>query len=176
VVLPPAAWFIVKPVRVLAPALVNVPCQTATLCVDDPARFAEAEALYTEAEAFVSANVEQIGISPKLVFCSSEQCAESFGLGARAAVTQGTFGTVIGPRAWEPHLVRHEMIHYVQARRLNVYRLIFLPRWFVEGMAYAMSDDPRVPLAEPWESDRLQFLAWYEKVGRERLWQEARKL
>jgi hypothetical protein len=176
VVLPPAAWILVKPVRVLAPTLVDVRCLSATLCIDDPVRADEAQALYAEAEAYVSANVEQIGRPPKLVFCATEACAQSFGLGARAAVTVGTLGTVIGPRAWVPYLVRHEMIHYVQGRRINVLRLLFKPRWFVEGMAYAMSGDPRVPLPEPFEAYRRAFVEWYANVGRERLWEEARRL
>lgn len=172
----PLAWFLVKSVRVVAPGLVGVTCVTRTVCVDDTGRFEEAARLYAEAEAFVSANVDQIGTAPKVIFCSTEDCARSFGLGARAAVTHGTLGTIIGPRAWVPYLVRHEMIHYLQARRLNVYRLLVMPKWWIEGMAYAMSEDPRAPLGEPWESDRRRFLAWYRGVGKERLWQEARKL
>jgi hypothetical protein len=176
VVLPPVAWFLVKPVRVIAPTFVQVTCPHPTLCVDDPARLDEARKLYTEAEAFVSANVEQIGRSPRLVFCSTEQCAQSFGLGRRAAVSVGTLGIVLGPRAWVDHLVRHEMIHYVQARRLNVFRLLFMPKWFVEGMAYAMSDDPRAPLDQPFEGWRQEFRAWHGRIDAAALWPEARKL
>jgi hypothetical protein len=54
--------------------------------------------------------------------------------------------------------------------------MLFLPRWLVEGMAYALSEDPRLPLPEPQESERRQFMAWYAQVGRDRLWAEARKL
>lgn len=174
--MPLVSWFVVKPVRVVAPTLVNVTCPRPTLCVDDPTRLDEASALYTEAEAFVSANVEQIGRSPKLVFCSTEQCAQSFGLGRRAAVSVGTLGIVVGPRAWHDYLVRHEMIHYVQGRRLNVLRLLFMPKWFVEGMAYAMSGDPRVPLPEPFEGWREEFRAWHGRIDANALWAEARKL
>jgi hypothetical protein len=176
VVLPPVAWFLVKPVRVIAPTFAGVTCPKPTLCVDDPAKLDEAGKLYTEAEAFVSANVEQIGRAPKLVFCSTERCAQDFGLGRRAAVSLGTLGIVIGPRAWQDYLVRHEMIHYVQGRRLNVLRLLFMPKWFVEGMAYAMSEDPRAPLAEPFEGWRSEFRAWHARVAPDALWAEARKL
>ena len=175
-VLPPVAWFVVKPVRVMAPTFLAVTCARPTLCVDDPSKLDEANRLYTEAETFVSANVEQIGRSPRLVFCSTEACAQSFGLGRRAAVTVGTLGIVIGPRAWHDYLVRHEMIHYVQGRRLNVLRLLFMPKWFVEGMAYAMSDDPRQTLAEPFESWRGEFRAWHGRIDRNALWREAREL
>jgi hypothetical protein len=176
VVVPVASWFIVKPVRVAAPSLAKVTCVSATVCVDDLASADEAKKLYLDAEQFVSQKVEQIGKSPRVVFCATEACAQDFGLGPRAAVTVGTLGIVIGPRAWTDYLVRHEMIHYVQGRRINVLRLLFKPEWFVEGMAYALSEDPRVPLSEPFEAWRSEFLAWHEKVGRDRLWVEGRKL
>jgi hypothetical protein len=175
-VLPPAAWFVVPAVRVLAPTWVGVTCVSDRLCVDDPALAGPAAALAAEAEDFVSRNIDQVGRPPRIVFCSTDACARKFGLGLRASLTLGTFGIVIGPRAWQPYLVRHEMIHYLQGRRLNVYALLFKPKWFVEGMAYALSEDPRHPLNEPFESWRAQFLAWYAQVGRERLWREARKL
>ena len=176
IVLPVAAWFVVKPVRVLAPTFAGASCPTRDVCVDDPARLEEAKELHREAEAFVSANVYQMGRTPRVVFCSTEACAQAFGLGPRAAVTVGTFGTVIGPRAWTPYLVRHEMIHFLQGRRLHALALLVKPRWFVEGMAYALSEDPRRPLNEPFESWRQEFLAWYAQVGKERLWSEARRL
>jgi hypothetical protein len=175
-VLPPAAWVVVPAVRVLAPRWVGMTCVSDTLCVDDPALAGTAAALAAEADEFVSRHVDQIGRPPRIVFCSTQECARTFGLGRRASLTLGTFGIVIGPRAWQPYLVRHEMIHYLQGRRLNVFLLLFKPEWFVEGMAYALSEDPRHPLPEPFESWRAQFLAWYAQVGPERLWQEARRL
>jgi hypothetical protein len=42
--LPLAAWAFVKPVRVLAPELEGLECE-GSVCVDDPARRAEAEQL-----------------------------------------------------------------------------------------------------------------------------------
>jgi hypothetical protein len=72
--------------------------------------------------------------------------------------------------------VRHELIHYAQAERLGTLRLLFKPQWFVEGMAYALSQDPREPLTEPFESQRKRFRAWYAGVGKQGLWQAARDL
>jgi len=174
--LPVAAWFIVKPVRVLAPALVGVTCVRTNVCVDEVARAADAQALYDEAVAFVSARVAPIQRPPRMVFCWTQRCADAFGLGDRAAVMMGTWGAVIGPRAWTYWIVRHELIHYVQARRLNALAMILKPQWLIEGMAYALSEDPRRPLSEPWEGHRRRFLAWYAQVGRDRMWDEARKL
>jgi hypothetical protein len=70
--------------------------------------------------------------------------------------------------------VRHEMIHHLQKERLGNLRCwLVTPEWFFEGMAYALSEDPRATLAEPWQQYRSRFLAWYQRVGKARLWAEA---
>lgn len=176
IIIPLAAWFIVKPIRVLAPQLVGVSCLSASVCVDDATQFQTAKILYSEALSFVSQAVSPIEGAPRVIFCSTEACAQAFGLGARSAVTIGAFGTVIGPKAWRPYYVRHEMIHYLQGERLGVLRLLSKPSWFVEGMAYSLSQDPRTPLAEPFEGYRKEFLSWYASIDKQRIWVEARKL
>jgi hypothetical protein len=175
-IVPALAWAIVKPVRVLAPEWGNVTCTSRTVCVEDVTKRAEAEALYAEAVTFVSKEVSPVPGGPRVTFCSSQACADYFGLGARSAVTLATMGTVIGPRAWKPYYVRHELIHYMQGRQLGVPQLLLKPSWFVEGMAYGLSGDPRVPLAQPFESYRSEFVTWYKSVGREKLWVEAGRL
>ncbi len=176
VITPLVAWMFVKPIRVVAPQLMNVSCLSTTICVDDVAKYPEAERLYAEAAHFVAATVGPVERTPKVIFCASMVCAQSFGLGARSAVTIGSFGTVIGPRAWQAHYVRHEMIHHLQAERIGIIPLLFKPSWFVEGMAYTLSQDPRVPLAEPFEDYRKQFRAWYASINHQQLWGQARKL
>ncbi|TFY96164.1 hypothetical protein [Ramlibacter humi] len=175
-IVPALAWALVKPVRVIAPEWAGVTCTTTTVCVDDTSKSAEAAALYAQAVQFVDAKVSRIPGHPRVTFCSSQACADHFGLGARSAVTVGTFGTVIGPRAWKPYYVRHELIHYLQAREFGVLRLLAKPSWFVEGMAYGLSEDPRVPLSQPFEGYRSDFLAWYRSVGKDRLWAEGSRL
>lgn len=170
VVTPAAAWILVKPVRVLAPQWVGIACSTATVCVEDKAEWARATTLHAEALAFVDHAVGTLQAPPKVIFCSTEHCAESFGLGARSAVTVGTWGTVIGPRAWKPYYVRHEMIHVLQAERLGVLGLLRKPAWFKEGMAYGLSEDPREPLNEPFEAQRHTFRQWYQSLAPGTLW------
>lgn len=173
VVVPVAAWALVKPVRVIAPGLVGLDCaQDSPVCVEDPARNAEARQLVADGMAFVASHIAPVEGAPRFVFCSTQACADSFGLGARSAVTAGTWGTVIGPRAWAPHYVRHELIHHLQGQRLGLLPRLFKPTWWVEGMAYALSEDPRTPLAEPWEGHRREFNAWYALVGADQLWDE----
>jgi hypothetical protein len=175
-IVPALAWAIVKPVRVLAPEWGGAVCTSETVCVDDPSKAAEAERLYAEALAFVSVKVSDVPGHPRVTFCSSQACAEHFGLGARSAVTVGTVGTVIGPRAWKAYYVRHELIHYLQARELGALQLLVKPSWFVEGMAYGLSEDPRTPLAQPFEGYRSEFLAWYRSVGKDKMWIEGGRL
>jgi len=176
VAVPLIAWFAVKPVRVVAPGLTGIYCPNTSVCVDDASRLVQAAGLYAEGVAFVPDLLGPFKGKPRVIFCASQACAETFGLGARAAVTVGTWGTVIGPRAWEAYFVRHELIHYAQAERIGTLRLLFKPQWFVEGMAYSLSQDPREPLTEPYESQRRRFRAWYATVGNQALWQAARDL
>lgn len=176
VVVPIAAWIFVKPVRVIAPTFVGISCHQLPVCIDDPTQLPAANKLYSEAYRFVSGSIAPLAGSPKVIFCSSQKCADSFGLGKRSAVTLGTWGTVVAPRAWKPYYVRHELIHHLQAQRLGVIRLLLTPSWFVEGMAYSLSEDPRSTLAEPWQSDRLRFNAWYGAIAKTRLWEVAGKL
>ena len=64
----------------------------------------------------------------------------------------------------------------LQAEKIGVLPLLLKPSWFVEGMPYSLSQDPRPALAEPFEGYRRSFINWYADVGKERLWAEAEKL
>lgn len=172
---PFAAWAFVKPVRLFAPSLAGVSCITDVVCTDTPSRALEARDLYDEAFRFVETKVGPIKSKPRVVFCESEACAQSFGLGRSTAKTW-PFGIVYGPRAWKSYYVRHEFIHHLQLERLGMYRFHRSPAWFIEGMAYSLSEDPRATLAEPSEQYRSRFEAWFHSVGREQLWDQARKL
>lgn len=175
-IVPALAWAIVKPLRVVVPEWGGVTCASSTVCVDDLTMASEADALYEEAIAFVGEKISSVPGKPRVTFCASQACADYFGLGARSAVTVGTIGTVIGPRAWKAYYVRHELIHYLQARQLGAVQLLLKPSWFVEGMAYALSEDPRIPLAEPFEGYRREFLSWYKSVGSKKMWAEGGRL
>lgn len=176
VAVPLLAWLFVKPVRMIAPEAMGLSCPSASVCVDDVTQFPLAQALYAAALSDVSTDVVPIAHPSRVIFCSSQACADSFGLGKRSAVTLGTWGTIVSPHAWKLYYVRHELIHHLQAERIGVVRLLFKPQWFVEGMAYSLSQDPRVTLAEPWESDRRQFKSWYGSIDARQLWIEAEKL
>ncbi len=173
---PVAAWTVYKPVRVLMPEWAGVSCVSDRICTDDTSRAAEAAALCDRSHAFVIASVGNIEAGPRVIFCASRACFRSFGFGHAAARTVGVSGIVLAPRGWRDHILRHEMIHHLQAERLGVIRQWRMPGWFSEGMAYAFSEDPRPDLGEPWQGHRRRFERWYLPVGREKLWAEARKL
>ncbi len=176
VVVPLAAWFIVKPVRVIAPTVNGMHCASKSVCIETADKLPEATALYEESLSFVGKSVGAIQGRPLVVFCSTPTCADRFGLGARSAVTIGTLGTVIGPNAWKAYYVRHELIHHLQGQQFGVLRRLFMPSWLIEGMAYALSEDTRAKLAEPWQQYRDQFNQWLATVGRENMWDAARSL
>lgn len=172
--IPVAAWAFIKPVRIVAPELAGFSCVGDYICTDDVLRSQEAATLYNEALHFVASSVGPIETKPRVTFCSTDACFRSFGLEKPSALTIGTFGIVISPRAWKPHYVRHEMIHHLQAEKLGIIKVWLGPKWLIEGMAYALSEDPRPKLSEPFEQYRSQFAQWYRQVGKEGLWTEAR--
>jgi hypothetical protein len=176
IIVPVAAWMIVKPIRVVAPQLFDITCPVVSVCVEDVTQLQAASQLYSEAVTFVGTTIGPITGHPKVIFCSTEVCSRSFGLGSRSAVTMGRLGTVISPRAWKPYYLRHEMIHYLQEEQLGYIKLLFMPAWFVEGMAYSLSEDPRDPLAEPFQAHRKAFRDWYAARSRSTLWSDAAKL
>ncbi len=174
--IPAAVWMLYKPVRVIAPELNGVSCTGEDICTDNALRYKEAIALYKEAYEFVNSSVGIIEKKPRVIFCASQACFQSFGFSKTAANTVGTSGIVIGPRGWKDYYIRHEMIHHLQAERLGVLKQWRSPPWFKEGMAYSFSQDPRSDFSEVFKEYRLEFEKWYRSVGKENLWREARKL
>lgn len=175
--LPVVAWAFFKPVRVLAPELAGVSCQNESICIDDPTHYAEVSKLYDEAFEFVSSVVGEMKQKPRVIFCTTESCFQSFGFKHGSAKNVGPFGIVIGPHAWKPYYIRHEMIHRLQYEHLGTLKgWLFMPEWFMEGMAYSLSEDPRPDLGKPFQQYRSQFEIWYQKVGKDALWVEAAKL
>jgi hypothetical protein len=172
-----AAWAFYKPVRVIAPGLVDsVSCATASICVDDESRYSEATKLYKDALSIVEREIGSFNKHPRVIFCSTERCFQSFGFNKASANAVGRLGIVVSPRGWKGYYIRHEMIHHRQAEELGMFAVLLKPRWFIEGMAYSLSDDPRSPLSEPWQSYRIKFHGWLQEVGNERLWDEAKQL
>jgi hypothetical protein len=170
--IPLTVWAFVKPARALE-AFTGVSCVDDTICTDDMARYREASELYAGALHFLASSITPLQTRPLIVFCASETCYRSFGFSKTTANSIGRFCIVIGPRGWKPYVIRHEMIHRLQVQELGLLKMYREPAWFLEGMAYALSEDPRAELDQPHQQYRSQFQAWYAKVGRDHLWNEA---
>ena len=174
---PIAVWSLWKPIRALAPELAGVKCYEGAVCTDAPNRVDEARKLRVEALRFVSQKVGAFQTSPKMIFCTTTQCEKSFGFRGNTAYSVGASRLVVSSRGWLPFYVRHELIHCVQVERIGGFRmLLHTPTWLIEGMAYSLSEDPRHPLIEPWETYRRQFEVWASEGTPEDLWQRAAAL
>lgn len=159
---PGAAMAFYKPTRVLLPQLFGLECPTEKICIDDLTKLEAAEQLRAEAVDFVNDHVGQIHRVPRFVFCHTQVCADKFGQYHAAAYNVGTVGIVIRTKGWKKHYVRHELIHHLQNERLgSINAFLFKPEWFLEGMAYSLSADPRRPIPnDQLESYRTEFERW----------------
>jgi hypothetical protein len=174
---PIACWVLYKPIRVVYPEWVDgISCNHEGICIDDVSNIFKASSLYKNALNSVSTEVGSFKQNPHVIFCSTQECFESFGFKKAAAMSVSSLGIVISPRGWDGHFVRHEMIHHRQAEELGLLSGILKPEWLIEGMAYSLSFDPRMQLADQWQKDRIKFEAWYQKIGKKQLWKQASKL
>ncbi|EAY66205.1 hypothetical protein BCPG_04581 [Burkholderia cenocepacia PC184] len=176
VALPIAAYALVKPLRVVAPALIpGVSCPSADICTDDAAKLGAAQQLYRDGSARAAAAVGPFrGRAARRVLLDARVCPMRSASAHARGLTLGDFGVVIAPRGWQTYFLAHELIHHRQAEVLGNLAVVTKPRWLIEGMAYALSDDPRHPLAQPFESWRTQFAAWNAARGAQPLWDAAR--
>jgi hypothetical protein len=174
---PLAAWAFFRPIRVLAPELAGVQCYSGDVCTDDPQRVSEALAFKFEAVQFVERKVGRVENVPRMIFCSTPACEKSFGFTGNASYNVGTNGLVVASRGWQNYFLRHELIHHIQGERLGAIRLwLFTPKWFIEGMAYSLSEDPRHPLQEPFEGFRSKYEGWASQIPSQALWSRAEEL
>ena len=166
------------PLRVIAPTLAPVTCVSELICIDDTRRSEMAIDLYQEALSFVNSKVDQIQNPPRAYFCSTDKCSDYFGLGKVAGYATSKYGIVIKPNGWKNYIVRHELIHHLQAEHLGDVGLFLRPEWFREGMAYSLSEDPRRPLPSGLglETLRSTFEDWYAGIDPNKIWIESRKL
>ena len=175
VALPAAALAFAKPLRVVAPALMpNISCLGTHICTDDVRKLDDARALYHAGYETATEAVGPFLGAPRVVFCTTQACAETFGLGSRAAMAVGNVGLIVAPRGWASFYLAHEMIHHRQAESLGNLAMLTKPSWLIEGMAYSLSKDPRATLSEPFAHWRAQFESWYADVDPHGLWEAAR--
>ena len=172
---PLLTWLLFKPIRLFAPEFNGMSCPEKHLCVDDPRKFNRAKYLYEKSLLFTQENVGILKTKPMIVFCSTEKCSDAFGMGRRSAMHL-PMGIVIGPRAWKEYYISHELIHQLQQQEFGILFTFQKPKWYLEGMAYLLSGDPRLDLREPLQQYRRDFEVWFSSVGKGNLWLEGEKL
>jgi hypothetical protein len=160
-ILPIVVFEFIKPAKILWPEIAGVECVKDWLCVDDIVKANEAKALYEEAKESVEQKLTSFSKNPKFIFCSSMACFSSFGFEKAAAKSIDGFGVVIGPRGWKKYYIKHELIHQWQSLNFGVVGTWLAPDWITEGMAYALSDDPRAVLHEPYQTYRAKYTKKY---------------
>ncbi len=153
----------VKPLRVLTPELFGMTCATDRICVEDPTTFDRARVLRNDAVTFVQNRFGPLEKMPKVLFCASKECFSTFGHPEFAAQhVAGTGTTVINEIGWHDYILRHEMIHQWQQEQFGLLPYASgLPRWYIEGMAYELSEDPRTTIPNiAAQGFREEFKAW----------------
>lgn len=175
--LPILLWLTYPPIRVFAPNLaMPLILIDKKIYIEDEKQAAQARQLYQDALNFIATQINPIQDPPTVIFCNTAQCFQRFGFIHAEAQTVSRFGIVLGPRAWQPYHLRHEMIHHLQIEQLGWLTAWTNPSWFTEGMAYSLSRDPRSDLGEPWQTYREQFEIWQNYIPPEQFWQAAAQL
>jgi len=173
--MPAVLWWLVKPLRILAPQFNGVTCRAA-VCVEDPVQLPRAERLHSEAMAAVARKLEALDSPPLTVFCSTRACYRSFGGGAERGATLLDLGVILPPESWVRHIVEHEFIHMLQAQELGLMGRHLRPEWFTEGMAFSVSKPPAWDLPAYAIPFVAKYDAWERRIGRANVWRQARRL
>jgi hypothetical protein len=169
------AYLVYRPLRSLVPELVGMTKISDNVYVDDVSKASDAIELANDSIKELAKDVIVIERPPRMLFCYREKTFRSFGFRESAARSIGGIAVVLSPRAIYGYFLKHELIHYWQSRNLGFLCERYYPQWIIEGMAYSMSNDPRHPLNEPWETYRRQFETWYKDIDENHLKEELRK-
>ncbi len=155
----------VKPGRLLPPEALGLTCTSDDICVDDVSRQSEAERLTQDALAFVENRFGPIKDPPRIYFCSTNACFAQFGDPRVSGLYfWATQDIAINDKGWRSHIVRHELIHHWQNETYGMVQAgNGLPRWYIEGMAYVFSEDPRPVIPnEKAQGQRARFKQWID--------------
>jgi len=155
------AFVAYKPIRVLWPELVGLRRTIGDVYVDDNRGGLEEGRLLDASIEDMNRKGFYFKKLPRILFCTDQRTYELLGFKESAARTIDGLAIVLGPRGSQSFYLKHELIHYWQHENLCWSYTRHYPAWFVEGMAYSLSDDPRHPIAQPWESYRTRFEEWY---------------
>ncbi|MGD8784334.1 MAG: hypothetical protein PVG75_07840 [Thioalkalispiraceae bacterium] len=167
--IPVAIFIFVKPIKIFIPEIAGVVCVKEWLCIDDVNKLENAAFLYESALKDIESKLTPFKEKPKVIFCSTESCFTAFGFKKAAAQSVASFGVVVAPRGWQMHYLKHELIHQWQSDKFGSISVWMAPKWLTEGMAYALSDDPRESLSEPFQGYREKYNNKYGRLLGHRL-------
>ena len=170
--IPSIAFAAYKPSRFLLPEINGVVCERENICLEDIKRSSEAYELINRANSIVSDSLGILGFEPRYIFCSTQRCYESFGFSKSSGANVGKSAIVVGPRGWREHILAHELIHHWQNHKLGMISVLFGQEWIIEGMAYALSNDPRKTLSEPLQSYRSRYREWENTIDKNNFLEE----
>jgi hypothetical protein len=165
------------PQRVLVPRLAGLVEVAPHIWTDDQAFGAQALALTREAERESQAFYGTLRANPRLVFCTTQACADTLGLRTRG-LTYGYQLVLIGPKGLNQMITTHERLH-AELHAFMGLRDVFdqrFPAWFDEGLATHLSGDMRVnrpqnPRAADWIKAAHSFRDW-GRMHRDHDWRE----
>jgi len=167
--LPLTALTFYKQSRIVTPEWYGLICIDNYICLEDVTKKDDAKMLYDYAFKLTEKKLTKTQNKPIVIFCSSKECSKKFGLKGASAFNLGTLGIIISHKGWKKHLVSHEFIHYWQSSVNGNIKMLLSSnkQWLIEGMAYSMSEDPRLILAEPYQSYRVIFNKWLSATKKE---------
>lgn len=86
---------------------------------------------------------ERVG-QPRLFACSTEDCFLANGGVSAKGKAYGASMLLLSPRGLNTVIISHEFSHIELNERLGVFKTLrVIPRWFDEGLAVLVSEDPR---------------------------------
>lgn len=157
-----------KPFRIPIAHTLGVRCVD-SLCYEKEIDRLSAERLYRSAVSDV-ARLHPLSSSPRFIFCRTTTCYQRFGGGKERAISYPFLGTIIAPASWQPYIVRHELVHWLQFQEFGAFGTMQMPLWLREGMAYSLSEAPAWDIPEDHRKWVLRYEAWAKEKAIKDVW------
>lgn len=160
-----------KPLRLVGPLMFGLSCSE-QVCVEEAGDITHAIKLMSAASKEVEALTGQTLPSRRMVLCSTSQCYQNFGGGQERAISFPWLGTVVAGPVWQRHIIRHELIHWLQFERFGAVETMSHPVWFREGMAYALSGAPDWDIPDHYQPMIAQYRRWQGQWDVDQIWNQ----
>jgi hypothetical protein len=179
-----AAAAIPGPQRMIAPSWFGLSEVAPNVFSDDPSKAKQQLAFIDQSNQTVSAFFGDLQSTPRIIFCTTMKCEQTFGKNGSVAVAYGWHFIHIPPRAFiDPIvgqvLVTHEHVHIELVKRWGWTALYDekIPSWFNEGLASLLSQDSRIrynhnQAERGWIKQSTSFWEWGNFATKEK-WRSA---